>query len=155
MSDARQTQSPLPQRLALVTLGVADVARSRAFYEALGFIASPAGNAHVAFFDMNGTILALFGRDALAEDANVPHAGSGFRGVSCAINLASEAAVDRAFAFVATKGGEIVQSPRKVFWGGYSGYFADPDGHLWEIAYNPFWPLDEDGRPQLPRQSST
>lgn len=143
--------SPLPQHLSLVTLGVADVARSRAFYEALGFVAHPFDSTDVAFFDMNGSILALFGREALAHDANVPHEGSGFRGVSSAFNLASEAAVDAAFAFVATKGARIVQPPRKVFWGGYSGYFADPDGHLWEIAYNPFWPLDADGRPQLPK----
>lgn len=142
--------TPLPQHLSLVTLGVADVAASRAFYEGLGFKASPFDNTEVAFFDMNGTILALFGRAALAEDASVAEAGAGFRGVSCAFNLASEAAVDTAFAFVEAKGGRIVKPPHKVFWGGYSGYFADPDGHLWEIAHNPFWPFDAHGRPQLP-----
>ncbi|MFN3868357.1 MAG: VOC family protein [Hyphomicrobiaceae bacterium] len=142
--------APLPQHLSLVTLGVSNVARSRAFYEALGFVAYPFDSTDVAFFDMNGTILSLYGREALAADANVPHEGSGFRGVSCAFNLASEAAVDAAFAFVESKGARIVRPPHKVFWGGYSGYFADPDGHLWEIAFNPFWPLDADGRPQLP-----
>lgn len=145
------TTSPLPQHLSLVTLGVADVGRSRAFYEALGFVAHPFESTTVAFFDMNGTILSLFGREALAHDAGVPATGSGFRAVACAFNLASEAAVDAAFAFVAAKGGTIVQPPRKVFWGGYSGYFADPDGHLWEIAHNPYWPLDANGRPQLPK----
>ncbi len=143
--------TPLPQHLSLVTLGVADVAASRAFYEGLGFKASPFDSTEVAFFDMNGTILALFGRAALAEDASVAEAGAGFRGVSCAFNLASEAAVDAAFAFVEAKGGRIVKPPHKVFWGGYSGYFADPDGHLWEIAHNPFWPFDAHGRPQLPK----
>lgn len=148
--------SPLPQHLSLVTLGVADVARSRAFYEGLGFKAAPGEETSVAFFDMNGTILALFGRAALADDAGVPDTGmpgtgEDFRGVSCAFNLASAAAVDAAFAFVARQGGRIVKPPHKVFWGGYSGYFADPDGHLWEIAHNPFWPLDPHGRPQMPK----
>lgn len=149
MKDA--TPSPLPQHLSLVTLGVADVARSRAFYESLGFKAAPFDSADVAFFDMNGTILSLFGRAALAQDATVDEAGGGFRGISCAFNLASSAAVDAAFAFVESRGGRIVKPPHKVFWGGYAGYFADPDGHLWEIAHNPFWPLDAHGRPQLPR----
>ena len=149
MTDTRP--GPLPQHLSLVTLGVADVAASRAFYEALGFVAHPFDSKDVAFFDMNGAILSLFGREALANDANVPYEGHGFRGVATAFNLASEAAVDAAFAFVAAKGATIVKPPHSVFWGGYSGYFADPDGHLWEIAYNPFWPLDADGRPQLPK----
>lgn len=154
MTNTPDDASPLPQHLSLVTLGVADVARSRAFYEGLGLAAAAGDTPQVAFFDMNGTLLALFGREALAEDANVPHEGSGFRAISCAFNLASEAAVDRAFAFVAAKGGRVVRPPRKVFWGGYSGYFADPDGHLWEIAYNPFWPLDAAGRPQLTRPAA-
>ncbi len=142
--------SAVPQRLSLVTLGVADVARSRAFYESLGWRAADFDSAEVAFFDMNGVVLGLFGRGPLAEDAGVPEAGSGFRAVSVAINLASEAAVDAALAEVASKGGRIVQPPRRVFWGGYSGYFADPDGHLWEVAFNPGWPLDAAGRPVLP-----
>ncbi len=145
------TAPPLPQHLSLITLGVADVAVSRAFYEGLGFKAAPGAETSVAFFDMSGTILALFGRAALADDAGVADAETVFRGVSCAFNLASEAAVDAAFAFVARQGGRIVKPPHKVFWGGYSGYFADPDGHLWEIAHNPFWPLDAHGRPQLPK----
>lgn len=151
----RRDTAPLTQHLSLVTLGVADVAASRAFYERLGFKAAEFDSADVAFFDMNGTLLALFGRKALAEDANVPHEGSGFRGVTCAFNVESEAAVDRAFAFAEAQGARIVQPPRKVFWGGYSGYFADPDDHLWEIAYNPFWPLDEHGRPTLPPPAET
>lgn len=141
----------MPQRLSLVTLGVADVAASRRFYEGLGFRAADFDSADVAFFDMNGVLLALFGRKDLAEDAAVAvESGAAGSRMSLAINLDSEAAVDAAMAFAAAKGGRVTQPARKVFWGGYAGYFADPDGFLWEIAYNPFWPLDAHGRPQLP-----
>ncbi len=137
--------------MSLVTLGVADVAASRRFYEGLGFRAADLEGEGVAFFDMNGIILAVFGRDDLAEDAGVAiEPGTGHARMSLAINLDSEAAVDAAMAHAASKGGRVTQPARKVFWGGYAGYFADPDGYLWEIAYNPFWPLDQDGRPQLP-----
>ena len=141
----------VPQRLSLVTLGVADVAASRRFYEGLGFRAADFDSADVAFFDMNGVLLALFGRKDLAQDAAVAlESGAAGSRISLAINLDSEAAVDAAMAFAASKGGRVTQPARKVFWGGYAGYFADPDGFLWEIAYNPFWPLDAHGRPQLP-----
>ncbi len=139
----------IPQRLTLITLGVADVAR--AFYEGLGWIAAPFDSDKVAFFDMNGVILSLFGRAPLADDAHVPADGSGFRGVAQAINVAARAEVDAVLAEVAAKGGVIVKPAQEVFWGGYSGYFADPDGHLWEVAHNPFWPFDKHGRPQLPK----
>lgn len=142
--------SPLPQRLSLITLGVADIAKSRAFYEGLGWRAARTDSDEVAFFEMNGVILGLFGRLPLAADANVPHAGTGFNAVTLAINLASEAEVDAALAFAQRCGGRITKPAEKVFWGGYNGYFADPDGHLWEIAFNPFWPLDSNGRPLLP-----
>lgn len=145
----------LPQRLSLVTLGVADVARARAFYEALGLRAAAFDSPNVAFFDMNGVILSVYGREALAEDANVTAEGCGFTGVSLAINLDSEAAVDEVLVSVAAHGARITQPARTVFWGGYAGYFRDPDGHLWEIAYNPFWPLDEHGRPQLPKPATS
>ncbi len=140
----------LPARINLVTLGVADVAGSRRFYERLGFVASGFESEDVVFFDMNGTILGLYGRRPLAEDAGVSDSGEGFRAVSLAINLESKEAVDRALAFAETCGGKLVQPAREVFWGGYSGYFADPDGHLWEIAYNPIFKLDENGRMPLP-----
>lgn len=140
----------LPQRMSLVTLGVADVGRSRSFYEGLGFRAANFDSEGVAFFDMNGVILGIFGREDLAEDANVQIEGGSFSRISVAINLDSESAVDAAMAFAASKGGQVTQPARKVFWGGYAGYFADPDGYLWEIAYNPFWPLDAEGRPQIP-----
>lgn len=140
----------LAQKLTLVTLGVADVAASRRFYEGLGFKTSGKDQDGVAFFDMNGVLLALFGREDLAEDAAVAvETGSAPSRISLAINLESEAAVDAAMAFAEKKGGRVTQPARKVFWGGYAGYFADPDKFLWEVAYNPFWPLDEHGRPQL------
>jgi uncharacterized protein len=142
--------SVLAQKLTLVTLGVADVTASRRFYEGLGFKTSGKDQDGVAFFDMNGVLLALFGRKDLADDAAVAiETGDAYSRISLAINLESESAVDAAMAFAAAKGGRVTQPARKVFWGGYAGYFADPDGFLWEVAYNPFWSLDEHGRPQL------
>jgi catechol 2,3-dioxygenase-like lactoylglutathione lyase family enzyme len=140
----------VPLRLNLVTLGVDDVARSRRFYEALGLAASAASQDSVAFFDAGGVVLALFGRAALAEDATVPNSAPGFSGVALAHNVGSEAEVDRRLAQAVQCGAKLVKTGQRVFWGGYSGYFADPDGHLWEVAYNPAWPLDAEGRPQLP-----
>lgn len=138
-------------RITLITLGVADVPRARAFYERLGFTASSVGNESVAFFDANGVVLALFGHDALAEDARfAPGPAPGFRGVSTAWNAGSEAEVDAVFAHAMACGAQSVKVPEKVFWGGYSGYFADPDGHLWEVAFNPFFPLSPEGRVVLP-----
>lgn len=138
-------------RINLVTLGVSDVAASRAFYQRLGFVAWPAGNDEVAFFDANGTVLALFGHDALARDAHVEsHPMPPFRGVSLAWNAADEAEVDQIIAHALACGAQLVKPPQKVFWGGYSGYFSDPDGHLWEVAHNPFFPLSEEGQIRLP-----
>lgn len=138
-------------RINLVTLGVKDIAAARAFYERLGFKASPAGNDSVAFFNANGVVLGLYGHDALAEDAGVNTSPQpAFRGVSIAWNAESEAAVDAIFKHAITAGATPVKKPAKVFWGGYSGYFADPDGHLWEVAHNPFFPLDGGGHIQLP-----
>ncbi|MDK9695605.1 MAG: VOC family protein [Siculibacillus sp.] len=137
-------------RLSLVTLGVVDIARARGFYEALGLLPGSMSNDHVVFYDMDGIILALYGRGALAADAGVGAAGGGFAGITLAWNLESEAAVDAAFAAALAAGGRAVKRPEKVFWGGWSGYVADPDGHLWEIAHNPFFPLDERGITRLP-----
>jgi uncharacterized protein len=138
-------------RINLVTLGVADVAASRAFYQRLGFVSSPAGTDDVAFFDANGVVLALFGYEALAEDTHVVSSGRpGFRGVSLAWNAADEAEVDSIMAHALACVATPVKPPEKVFWGGYSGYFSDPDGHLWEVASNPFFPLTEEGRIRLP-----
>ncbi len=124
-------------RISMITLGVRDLPKSIAFYEALGFprLESPPT---VAFFQLNGSWLGLFGWDELAEDAQVSQHGEGFRGVALAHNVSSEAEVDALMAEVIAAGGVQTKAPQKVFWGGYSGYFKDPEGHLWELAYNPF-----------------
>jgi catechol 2,3-dioxygenase-like lactoylglutathione lyase family enzyme len=137
-------------RLTLVTLGVNDMKRARKFYEALGFKASSASQESVTFFAAGGVVLGLFGRASLAEDAHVPNSEPGFSGVSLAHNAASEAEVDHVLAHAVACGAVLKKPGQKVFWGGYSGYFADPDGHLWEVAYNPFMPLDSEGRMTLP-----
>ncbi|MEZ5853723.1 MAG: VOC family protein [Hyphomicrobiaceae bacterium] len=137
-------------RVSLVTLGVESVARARAFYEALGFKASSASQDGVAFFRAGGVVLGLFGRDALAADAGVSPHGSGFRAVALAHNCRSKSEVDAVLAHAVGCGATLVEPAREVFWGGYSGYFADPDGHLWEVAFNPHWPLDGDGAISLP-----
>ena len=141
----------MESRISLITLGVADVARSRVFYEALGWKASSASTAEVVFFQANGLALALWGRAALAADAEVEDRPSGFSGMALAHNLRSEEEVDAVFAEAVRAGAQAVKIPRKTFWGGYVGYFADPDWHLWEIAHNPFFPFDAGGRLELPR----
>ena len=140
----------MEQRLSIVTLGVADVGRSRRFYEDLGWQASGASNEAIVFFQFGGIVLALYGRAALAEDARLPADGSGFGGVTLAQNLPSREAVDALLAEVASVGGRILKPAEDVFWGGYSGYFADPDGHPWEVAWNPFFPILPDGSIELP-----
>jgi uncharacterized protein len=138
-------------RLSLITLGVADMARARAFYEALGFTASSQSQPSVTFFQAGGIILGLYGRAELAADANVTDSASGgFSGVALAQNVGSDAEVDALIAHAVACGGRLVKAAHKVSWGGYSGYFADPDGHLWEVAHNPFWPLDANGTVRLP-----
>lgn len=120
------------------------------FYGRLGWQPSSASNERITFLKMRGTVLSLFARPELAEDAGVPDDGTGFRGVTLAHNLESEAEVDAAFEHAVASGATPVKRPEKVFWGGYSGYFADPDGHLWELAFNPFSPLDGDRNLTLP-----
>lgn len=137
-------------RISLITLGVRDVARARAFYEDLGFVASSASNDDVAFFRAGGVALGLFGWDPLADDAGVPPAGDGFRGVTLAHNVRSKEDVAPVLAAAQAAGGRIVTPAHDVFWGGHNGYFADPDGHLWEVAFNPFFPLDGAGVLHLP-----
>ena len=142
----------VPQRLSLVTLGVADVTRSTAFYERLGWTRSPSSQDAITFFTMQGSALALFGREALAEDVGTSTAGGdGFRGVTLALNCDSRDEVDAVFATWCDAGATPAKRPEEVFWGGYSSYVADPDGHLWEIAHNPFSPNDERGQIQLDR----
>ncbi|KAA0009982.1 VOC family protein [Billgrantia pellis] len=133
-------------RISMITLGVRDLQASIRFYEqGLGLprMESPP---EVAFFTLNGTWLALYGRDALAEDAGISPEGSGFTGIALAHNLASDEEVDELLEQAVAAGATLVKPGQKVFWGGYSGYFADPDGYLWEVAHNPFvWigPKDE------------
>ena len=98
---------------------------------------------------MGGVLLGLYSWDALAEDAKVPPEGTGFRGIAIAHNARDKEEVDRILDTAKAAGATIQKPAEEVFWGGYSGYFADPDGHLWEVAFNPFWPLDDDGRPQI------
>jgi predicted lactoylglutathione lyase len=140
----------VPARLTLVSLGVADVARATSFFEALGWRKSSASNDDVSFFQLGGLALSVFGRQDLADDATVSSDGSGFRGMSLAINLESEAEVDRVAAEWLSCGGTMVKQPHRAFWGGYSGYVADLDGHLWELAHNPGFTLMADGSMQLP-----
>jgi catechol 2,3-dioxygenase-like lactoylglutathione lyase family enzyme len=133
-------------RISMITLAVRDLAAAVKFYEeGLGFprMESPPG---VAFFTLNGTWLALYGREALAEDATVSAEGQGFEGFTLAHNVHSEAEVDSVVNQAVAAGATLLKKPQKVFWGGYSGYFKDPDGHLWEVAYNPhFWVGPRDG----------
>lgn len=134
---------PMTPAISLVTLGVSDLTKSVAFYrEGLGLPYSQHSNEHVAFFELNGCWLGLFPKTALADDVGISAEGTGFRGVTIAHNAPSEAEVDRIMALAEQAGAKIMKPAQKVFWGGYSGYFADPDGHLWEIAWNPhFTPL--------------
>ena len=140
----------LERRISIVTLGVADVAASTAFYERLGWKRSSASQEGVTFIQMKGTVLALFGREALAKDAEVADTAPGFSGVTLAHNVSSPTGVDAVIKFAVSCGARLVKAPEKVSWGGYSGYFADPDGHLWEVAHNPFFPMDEQGHVVLP-----
>lgn len=129
----------------MVTLGVDDMKRSRAFYETLGWVASPQSNDDVTFFQAGGSIFGLYGRGPLAEDATVENIPAGFRGVSLAYNARDRAEVDAVLQEAVDAGATLTKAAEEVFWGGYSGYFADPDGHLWEVAHNPFWTIGDDG----------
>ena len=126
-------------RISMITLGVGNLGKSINFYEkGLGFpkMDSPP---EVAFFTLNGTWLGLYGREDLAADANIPAEGSGFTGFALAHNVASEVEVDEVLDLAVSAGGTLVKKAGKASWGGYTGYFADPDGHLWEVAHNPFF----------------
>lgn len=138
-----------PQRVTLITLGVSDLAAAKAFYARLGWI-QHSGTDGVAFYQMHGAVLGLFGRAELAADQGRPGAELGTGAITLAQNFATEAEVDAAFALAIAAGGKALKAPEKVFWGGYSGYWSDPDGHVWELAMNPFWPLAADGSLTLP-----
>jgi catechol 2,3-dioxygenase-like lactoylglutathione lyase family enzyme len=138
-------------KLSLVTLGVRDFERSLRFYrDGLGWQPSSASQDDVAFFPLGGIVLGLYPREKLAEDAQVSAGGSGFSGIALAHNTNSQEEVDQELQTVEILGATIVKKAEKVFWGGYSGYFADPDGHLWEVAWNPFFGFDESDNLVLP-----
>ena len=138
------------QHLHLVTLGVRDYETSKKFYtEILGWKASSSSNEDVTFLQAGGVVLSIFQREKLAEDALVDPEGTGFAGFTLAYNAQSEAEVDEIISSLKAKGVKILKEPQKVFWGGYNSYFADPDGNCWEVAYNPFFPFDENGNLKL------
>ena len=134
----------MKQRLSLVTLGVTDLARSRAFYEALGWTTGAAPDDDVVFFQSGGMVVALWDRCQLAEDSGVSDTG-GWGGVTLAHNVGSPEEVDAVIAEAEAAGAEIPRAGAATFWGGYSGVFVDPDGHPWEVAHNPHWQLGADG----------
>ena len=140
----------MEQRISLITLGVADLDRATAFYERLGWVRKVKDAPGARFFQAGGMALGLYPRDELARDATVSSEGGGFSGVALAQNQRSKDAVDRVLGEAVAAGGNLVKPAEDVFWGGYSGYFADPDGHLWEIAWNPGFTLEADGRLTLP-----
>jgi hypothetical protein len=138
------------QKLNLITLGVEDLQRSVNFYEkVLGWKRSPASQEEIVFFQLGGIALSLYSKKALAEDTTVNEQGNGFAGFTLSHNTKSEKEVDEVMAEVQKLGATIVKPAQKVFWGGYSGYFKDPDGYLIEVAYNPFWELDENDNVKL------
>jgi uncharacterized protein len=136
--------------VTLITLTVADVAKATRFYENLDFVKSRESQEEVSFFRAGGIVLSLWNRKAQLEDANAGALWNGNGGIVVAQNVASEAEVDAVMGKAKAAGARILKSGTKTFWGGYNGYFADPDGHLWEIAHNPHWQLDKDGQLVLP-----
>ncbi|MFC7399465.1 VOC family protein [Chelatococcus sp. GCM10030263] len=142
---------PFAASVSLITLGVSDVARSTAFYERLGWRRSAgASTDEVSFFALESLVLALWSRAELAADAGLADTPPGFGGFALAQNKPSEEAVDAALAAAVAGGGRLLKPAARTSWGGYSGYFADLDSHPWEIAHNPFFPLDATGRVTLP-----
>jgi predicted lactoylglutathione lyase len=136
------------QRVSLITLGVSDLGRARAFYEALGWTTGAGPEDDVVFFQAGDMVLALWDRARLAEDSCVTDVG-GWSGVTLALNLGSPAEVDAAIEDARAAGARIGREPAETFWGGYSGVFVDPEGHPWEVAHNPHWTLTEDGGVRL------
>ena len=136
-------------RLSVITLGVRDLARARAFYEAIGWWTGAAPSDDVVFFQVGGMVLALWDRERLADDSAVEDEG-GWGGVTLAYNARSREEVDAVVAEAAAAGATVGRAPGETFWGGYSGIFVDPDGHPWEVAHNPHWVVADDGTVHLP-----
>jgi predicted lactoylglutathione lyase len=136
------------QRVSIVTLGVEDLERSRSFYERIGWQRSMRESEGIAFFQAGGPVLALYPRQKLAQDAQIA-VGQGFGGITLAYNARMREEVDAVLAEAVAAGAKLLKPAQDAFWGGYSGYFADPDGFVWEVAWNPFFEIAEDGRIQL------
>ncbi|MBI2586482.1 MAG: VOC family protein [Rhodospirillales bacterium] len=140
----------MEQRISLLTIGVGDLEKSRKFYERLGWRRSVKDAKGVAFFQAGGIVLSLYPRADLAKDAQVAAKGSGFPGFAIAYNARTKDEVDRVLAEASAAGATILRSGGDAFWGGYFGFFADPDGYLWEVAWNPHFPIDAEGIVRLP-----
>ena len=136
--------------ISFVTLGVDDLERSTSFYKTMGLSPHVRSNPHITFFDMHGQVLALFAQSALAADANVPIEGSNVGGITLAQNVRSADDVQRMLDLAVQSGGTMLREASEPPWGGLRGYFADPDGHPWEVAWNPGITIDDDGRVYLP-----
>ncbi len=139
----------MEQRLSVVTLGVTDLSRSRSFYHSLGWSEDPSSADDVVFFQVGAIVFGLWDRERLAEDSAIEDPG-GWGGVTLAHNTRSRSEVDEVIEEARTAGATISREPADTFWGGYSGVFIDPDGHPWEVAHNPHWPIDEAGAVRLP-----
>ncbi len=137
--------------ITVITLGVKDFKRSLNFYKnGLGWPTKATETDSIAFFELNGTRLALYPKDDLAKDANIPAGGSGFSGITLSHNVSSESEVDSLIVDLRRIGAKIVVEPHRTSWGGYGAYFSDPDGYLWEVVYNPGWKIDKDGLVKFP-----
>lgn len=139
---------PMEQRISMVTLGVADLGRARAFYEALGWSQHDSSDDEIAFFQAGGMVFGLWDRGKLAEDTAVADKG-GWGGITLAHNVRAPVEVDAVLDEARSAGGSVTREGAETFWGGYSGVFVDPDGHAWEVAHNPFWPLEDSGAVNL------
>ncbi len=139
-----------PQRVTLITLGVADLERSKAFYGALGWQVTREIPGQVVFYQINGMAFGFYGLEGLAKEQNRPVSELKTGAMTLAINMPTAAGVDAAFAQAIDAGATALSEPTEMHWGGYSSYYADPEGHVWEIAYNPFWELNADGSLTLP-----
>jgi len=148
--QSKAGRGSMEQRISIITLGVTDLKRSGAFFERMGWRRSALKTDGILFFQTGGMALALYPRHELANDANVAADGHGFNGVTLAYNTRSREEVDAVLQEAATAGARILKPAQEAFWGGYSGYFSDPDGFLWEVAWNPFFPIAEDGRIRIP-----
>lgn len=142
----------MEQRVSLITLGVSDLERSRAFYEQLGWKQTNPKNQGIVFFQTGGMALALYPRAELAKDAAVSPGWNGFTGITLAYNTRSRGEVDSVLAQAQAGGAKVLKPAQDTFWGGYDGYFSDPDGFLWEVAWNPFFPIAEDGSIKIPAE---